>query len=38
MYVAVEDLDLGVDVKCCRSPYKFQHCKSLVCLIDPGVL
>lgn len=36
-YVAIEDLDLGVDMQCCASPYRLQHCKSLVCLDDPGV-
>lgn len=37
LYIAVEDPDLGVDVKCCGSPYGLQHSKSPVCLTDPCV-
>lgn len=35
--VAIEDPDLGVNVKCYGSPNRLQHYKGLVCLADSGV-
>lgn len=36
-YIAIEDWELGVDVKCCASPYWPQQCKGLLCYADPSV-